>query len=422
MVDTKTPWNAPLLYAAAVAQQPGEMVFLYRGMQTDYSGDISILAWGAHTDYINATPEVIREALQESSQGGWQRALFGYLGYEYTTADMEQSDHADSGHIQTPYSILLQCSNVILFHHSTFTVELVAGEMPDISAAMLPALPSLHVLAVHSNMRKAEYISRVKNIIEHIHAGDCSQANLTRKFYGEFMQEVRGFPLFLQLAEQNPAPFSAYMRYGNVEIISASPECFMHATPEGKLSTYPIKGTVRDEADIATQLLSEKNKAENLMITDLMRNDLAQSCRAGSIKVNQLYGVYSFPHLHHLISAVSGEKKQEISVVDALVTALPPGSMTGSPKHKAMELCAKYEHQPRGIYSGVMGYFYPNGAAMFSVIIRTLVLQQGRRFEFQVGGGIVADSTPEQEWEESLTKARGICKLLSLPLSMLERI
>src|SRR5262249_45812905 len=152
---------------------------------------------------------------------------------------------------------------------------------------------------------------------------------------------------------------------------------------------------------------SEKDRAENLMIVDLMRNDLARSCEPGSVHAGQLFEVSSYATLHHMASTITGQKRQGLSTLDAVRHCFPPGSMTGAPKHRAMQWCLAHEGVQRGVYSGALGWFGGDGSCDLSVVIRTLVVQ-GNRFEFQAGGGIVADSEPLAEWRELLAKTRGI--------------
>jgi anthranilate/para-aminobenzoate synthase component I len=215
---------------------------------------------------------------------------------------------------------------------------------------------------------------------------------------------------------------------GERAILSSSPESFLHITQEGTVSTRPIKGTARRSGDATADATiyhelanSTKNRAENLMIVDLMRHDLSHHCESGSIAVEDLFKITEHPHLYHMVSTVTGQKKPEASTLDLIQACFPPGSMTGAPKIAAIRWCQKMEQMQRGIYSGALGWIHSDGSADLSVVIRTLLLD-GNRFEFQVGGGIVADSTPESEWEETLTKATGIASTLGISLDALREI
>lgn len=196
----------------------------------------------------------------------------------------------------------------------------------------------------------------------------------------------------------------------------------------GNITTRPIKGTAprgadeKSDTELRRKLSeSEKDRAENLMIVDLMRNDLARSCVTGSIKTESLFDITTHATIHHLSSTVSGKKSENYSTIEAVKSAFPPGSMTGAPKIHAMNLCSHLEQQARGVYSGAIGWFGGDGSCELSVVIRTLIIKD-KKFEFQVGGGIVADSTPEKELDELINKAKGIMLALNHPLQTLAGI
>jgi anthranilate/para-aminobenzoate synthase component I len=203
---------------------------------------------------------------------------------------------------------------------------------------------------------------------------------------------------------------------------------FLSLDTLGNVETRPIKGSAprfedkeKDQNSKNELQSSEKNRAENLMIVDLMRNDLSRNCVTGSVSVDSLFDVTTYATVHHMSSTIRGKKKPDIATLDLVKGCFPPGSMTGAPKIKAMELCSELEQQARGVYSGAIGWFSGDGACDFSVVIRTLIMQ-GRRFEFQVGGAIVSDSDPIEEWRETLTKARGIAKALDIPIEKLAQL
>jgi len=203
------------------------------------------------------------------------------------------------------------------------------------------------------------------------------------------------------------------MRLEGRYILSSSPECFLTLLPDGSVESRPIKGTAPKSEPPEQLAASPKDRAENLMITDLMRHDFSQHCVPGTVKVPELFGVTSYQTLHHMHSTVTGQRLAGVSALQMLESCFPPGSMTGAPKKAVIQWCAAQEKQARGVYSGALGWVNGQGAGDFSVVIRTLLLHD-TRFEFQVGGGIVADSAPVKEWEETLTKAKGIMKALGL--------
>lgn len=276
---------------------------------------------------------------------------------------------------------------------------------------------NIKVKSIRSQFTKKQYISKVEKIRQEIRGASVYQVNLTNKFYGEFEKEPDHFSLFSRLISLNPVPFAAYVKINDLHIISASPELFLRIDEKRNLITCPIKGTSKN----SKRLESEKEEAENLMITDLMRNDISRVCLPNSVKVKKLFGKESFNSYSHLYSTISGKLKPSAKFTDVIKNIFPPGSMTGAPKIAAMNMISELEEVKRGIYSGIMGYFEPNGKAEFSVIIRTLIIK-GKKFEFQVGGGITYDSDPEKEYQEILTKAAPIFKTLGIKDEQLKKL
>jgi anthranilate/para-aminobenzoate synthase component I len=226
----------------------------------------------------------------------------------------------------------------------------------------------------------------------------------------------------------SPAPYSAILKLDDKFIISSSPERFVHVSSDGKVDTRPIKGSAPRFEDAAKDTeskrqlqISEKDRAENLMIVDLSRNDISRHCEKGSVKVEGLFEVTSYATVHHMASTVKGRKKQESTTLDLIKGCFPPGSMTGAPKIKAMQLCSELENVKRGVYSGAIGWFGGDGSADLSVVIRTIIIDCDK-FEFQVGGAIVADSIAEKEFEESILKAKAMAKALNIDIGKLESL
>ena len=236
------------------------------------------------------------------------------------------------------------------------------------------------------------------------------QANLTHRLAATFSGDA--WRLYEALRARSPAPFAAYLALPEITVVGASPERFLRLDAEGRVETRPIKGTrVRGatpaaDARLRDELLaSEKERAENAMIVDLMRNDLGRVCEVGSIEVAELFGIERHATLFQMVSTVRGRLRADCDRVDLLRAAFPPGSMTGAPKIAAIELLARLEPVRRGIYSGALGYLDARGGADLCVVIRS-VLCRGRRAWLHVGGGVVMDSDPRAEWEETLAKAR----------------
>jgi para-aminobenzoate synthetase component 1 len=224
--------------------------------------------------------------------------------------------------------------------------------------------------------------------------------------------------LYDALRRRNPATFAAFIDFGETALLSSSPERFLKVE-NGAIETRPIKGTrprganpAADTALARELTLSEKDRAENLMIVDLLRNDLGRVAKLGSVKVPQLIALESYATVHHLVSVVTAELDAGKTAVDLLRGAFPGGSVTGAPKIRAMEIIAELEPTERGPYCGAIGYLSAGGAMDTNIVIRTLLID-GDRVSFQVGGGIVADSDPEAEWQESLTKAKALIETLA---------
>jgi para-aminobenzoate synthetase component 1 len=279
------------------------------------------------------------------------------------------------------------------------------------------------VQRVSSNLTRDEYLAAVSEIKEHIAAGDIYQANLTQQFSCKLSPESRAEDVFMRLRRDHPASFAAFIRRREDVVVSASPERFLRVESRGDtriIEAWPIKGTrprggdVEEDAKLRAELLaSEKDRAENIMIVDLLRNDLGRVCRYGSVEVAELCALEEHPTLFHLVSKVRGVLRADVTVGDLLRAAFPCGSITGAPKIRAMEIISETETHPRGLSMGAIGYFSFDGSLDLNVAIRTMVIRD-RVARFNVGGGIVADSCPALEYEESLVKARALLRALGI--------
>jgi para-aminobenzoate synthetase component 1 len=274
-------------------------------------------------------------------------------------------------------------------------------------------------LRLRSSFTREGYLDAVARVREYIFAGDIFQANLSQRF--EAVTDESAWSFYTRLRKRNPAPFAAFLDFPEVVVASASPERFLHVGPDGRVETRPIKGTrprgVGPEHDAALgQALAEsaKDRAENLMIVDLMRNDLSRVCAPNSVRVSELFSLEHYATVHHLVSTVEGVLAPGSDAIDMLRAAFPGGSITGAPKLRAMEVIAELEPSRRGVYCGSIGYWSVTGALDTNIAIRTAVLQDGRGY-FSAGGGIVADSDPAQEYLETLDKARAMIDALCEP-------
>jgi para-aminobenzoate synthetase component 1 len=277
------------------------------------------------------------------------------------------------------------------------------------------------ILSTTSNLTRDEYLAAVRRIKEHIAAGDIYQANLTQQLSCAIPSETTAESIFWRLRRDHPAPFAAFIRRRDDVVISASPERFLRVDAndyERYVEAWPIKGTrsrgatiEEDEALRAELLASEKDCAENIMIVDLLRNDLGRVSRYGSIAVTELCALEEHPTLFHLVSKVRGTLRDDVTAGALLRAAFPCGSITGAPKIRAVEIINEIETAPRGLSMGAIGYFSFDGSLDLNVAIRTMVVRDSVA-RFNVGGGIVADSCPALEYEESLLKARALLHAL----------
>ncbi|MCZ9290230.1 anthranilate synthase component I family protein [Corynebacterium evansiae] len=350
-------------------------------------------------------------------------------------------------------------------------VRRIAGEVSETSGAGLEAIPETFPSSIpggapprdtvpaeraatfHFDQPKQQYLASIQRCLDYIAAGDSYEVCLTNTARGPALRELVGLRptqqpgehpalqsseqpganspqeqspellAYLRLREVSPVPYGAFLRFDRpgqapLHILSASPERFLKVSPEGEVSAKPIKGTRprgEDEAADARgrqELMSNpKDRAENLMIVDLLRNDLGRVCVPGSVEVPKIFSVESFSHVHQLVSTITGQLRPGLGAVDAIAASYPGGSMTGAPKIRTMEIIEELEPHPRGFYSGAIGWISPNSATELNITIRTLV-DDGAECSFGVGGAIVADSDPLAEYQETLVKAAALLDTL----------
>ena len=269
--------------------------------------------------------------------------------------------------------------------------------------------------ALKSNLDEVAYTQAFDRILHYIHEGDCYQVNLAQRF--AIHAEGNAWAAYVQLRQQSPAPFSAYLNLPDVKILSASPERFL-TVRQRQVETRPIKGTrprstdaVQDRQNAEALQASLKDRAENLMIVDLLRNDLGKNCLPGTVRADQLFTLESYPQVHHLVSVVTGRLAQGHDALHLLRGCFPGGSITGAPKLRSMEIIEELEHNRRGVYCGAIGYIGFDGAMDTNIAIRTGVFSEGV-FRFWAGGGIVADSESSAEYQETWDKAANMLALV----------
>jgi len=279
-----------------------------------------------------------------------------------------------------------------------------------------PTYPLAAASGLRSTFTAQGYREAVGRAIEWIRAGDIYQVNLSQRF--ELLSNEEPQKLYLSLREASPAPFGAYFAGGSFTLLSTSPERFLHVTPAGRIQARPIKGTrprsedpVEDSRLAAELQASVKDRAENLMIVDLLRNDLSRVCRPDSVRAVDLFRIESYSTVHHLVSTIDGRLREDRERCDLLRATFPCGSVTGAPKIRAMEIIAELEPVARGPYCGALGYLGFGGDMDTSVSIRVAIVSEGR-IAFHAGGGIVADSDPGAEYEETLDKAKALATVL----------
>ena len=423
-------WVDPRRYARAIDPAREHWVLLYSGADVGFSGRYSILATDP-TDIVEADDFDALAARLSADRPRWDNAWFGFATYELA-ATLEQVPIGLPPPVAAPGLAFVRYRCVLVFDHRLRHVDLYAN--PPSRATAAPAAEPRpasaaepapdRAISAGTSLDRAAHRRSVERILGSIRAGDLYQANLTRKISGALEPtDTTGHPglgLFLELARANPAPYSAYLRHGGLAVISSSPERFLKMEADGTAESRPIKGTIRRETDerrdsAARRRLesSEKDRAENLMIVDLVRNDLGRIAVPGSVTAADRMRLESFATVHHLVSTIRAIRRPEVEPIDVVRACFPPGSMTGAPKIAAMRICTALEGVARGIYSGTLGWFGGDGSADLSVVIRTIVIRDDD-FELGVGGGIVADSDPDHEWQETISKARALCTALGI--------
>lgn len=369
-------------------------------------------------------PQLIKRALSSQADAPAINAYFGYIGYE-TLRHIEPSVPVPrKAGLRFPDICLIRFRRVYMFDHLTGEAVLYADPQTrprPLMPALLPGTASLPAPAAFTaHMPDGVYLRNVARVLEHIRAGDIFQANITRKFSGHYRRAPDPAAIYRRLCAASPSPVGALLETPFGAVLSSSPETFLTVDAARRMYAAPIKGSAprspapEEDARIRAALTaSEKDRAENIMIADLYRNDFSRSCMPGSVRAPALCRIESFRTVHHLVSEITGALMPGVSAFEAVMRAFPPGSMTGAPKHEAMRICARYENIRRGVYSGVLGMFGGDGSAALSVVIRTIVMR-GKHVETQSGGGIVADSVPEKELEETRFKLRGVAQGLGM--------
>lgn len=432
------PYPADSLeYASRFAQLAG-FIWLDSGMRREYCGQYDLIsalpsqtlcAHSASQIQLrqpgNTKPISLNEAQRwcdeqlkasQPTEGNiaFNGGLLGYIGYEWNHPSFKLPSF---NRLATPLVYLGVYEWALVIDHLqkkayfVFTAGIALTRQQQIMQQFNspPAQPGQFQCGTFlPQTSKSQYIKDVHTILDFISAGDCYQVNYSQAFKAPFSGD--GFAAYCQLRRGCPGPFSAFIATEQGAILSLSPEQFIQIDADGRAASRPIKGTAARsnqeqlDLDTAQELQhSIKNRAENLMIVDLLRNDFSKNCRPGSVKVPELFGLYSFTNVHHLISTIEGELNESISHWQFILDAFPGGSITGAPKKRAMEIIHQLEPHQRHIYCGCIGFWSRNGNTRTSIAIRTLLIEQ-EQITLWGGGGVVADSSAEDEYQESLDK------------------
>jgi para-aminobenzoate synthetase component 1 len=351
---------------------------------------------------------------------------FGYLGYDLKNEIEDLKSENQDGlnmpemNFFRPRWVFILDADTLQVHYfeEEFSEEEIYTLVMNIQQILLAEEEVVNALEIKSRISKQEYLQSVGQLKEHIRKGDIYEVNFCQEFYAEntFIQPRQTYQKLMQVS---PTPYSCFYQLGEKYLLSASPERYLKKQAR-KLISQPIKGTAkRGKNKEEDQLIKEnlfadpKERAENIMIVDLVRNDLSRTAAKSSVRVEELCGIYTFPQVHQMISTVVSELKEGVHFVEAIRQSFPMGSMTGAPKVRAMKLIEEYESTKRGLYSGAVGYITPDGDFDFNVLIRSIQYNAKNQYlSFMVGGAITMQSDPEKEYEECLLKAKAMMKVL----------
>ena len=390
----------------------------HNDLQASAAGTFSRLLAVASTAL--PTPRSLAELPAYLSGPPYQPARCGFITYEVKNEIEALSSDNFSG-LDWPVLHFFLPETCLYWQRDTLQIQ---GAVTDVLAAILatavPAALPPAVPPLRARMPRADYLQAVENVREDILNGEVYELTLCQEFYAEGVA-LDPVATFWRLNEASPAPYAGFLRYHDHYLLCASPELFLaHHHPI--IVSQPIKGTRRrgptpleDEQQRLALLHDEKERAENLMIVDLVRNDLARIAQTGTVRVPELFGTYGFKHVWQLISTVTAELRPGLNLADILRATFPMGSMTGAPKIRAMQLIEQYETSRRGLYSGTFGFGWPDGEFEFNVVIRSLQYRADTGYlSLQVGSAITYDSVPEQEYAECLLKAQGMLEALGI--------
>lgn len=405
------------------SQQFREVIFMdSNDYPQGYSSYDCLLAVDAFTslktDYHNAFEDL--KQYQQITKD-W---LFGYLSYDLKN-DVEQLQSNNFDGLGFPDLFFFQPKKLFLLKGNQLEIQYlnmcddeVEEDFEDIVECQKSKVEIEKTITIQQRISKEDYLEKASKILEHIHHGDIYETNFCMEFFAE-NATINPIEKFLKLNEISLPPFAVFFKNNQHFLLSASPERYLKK--EGKLIiSQPIKGTakrfsdpIEDEKSRTQLVLDPKERSENIMITDLVRNDLSHTAQKGSVTVRELCTIYSFMQVHQMISTVTSKLDNQYTAVDVLKTTFPMGSMTGAPKISVMKIIENLEETKRGLYSGAVGYFTPSGDFDFNVVIRSILYNQEKKYvSFSVGSAITSQSIPEKEYEECLLKAKAMFTVL----------
>jgi len=402
-----------------------EVVFLdsnkYEHSYSNYDAVLAVDAFTSiKTDYFNAFDDLHQ---YQSQSKDW---LFGYLSYDLkndtealTSKNFDGLEFPDLFFFQ-PKKLFFLKENQLEMHYLRLCDDEMDSDFEEINATqnLQPTAYNLQPFSIEQRISKNTYLEKVSKMLEYIHRGDIYEANFCMEFYSE-EATINPVEIYQKLSAISEAPFAVYFKNKDQFLLSASPERYLKK--EGiKVISQPIKGTSKRnsnaELDEQSKIELENNpkeRAENVMIVDLVRNDLSRTATKGSVNVEELCKVYTFKQVHQLVSTVVSEVENTISPLEIIKTTFPMGSMTGAPKISAMKIIEELEETKRGLYSGAVGYFSPEGDFDFNVVIRSILYNAKNQYlSFSVGSAITAESTAFGEYEECLLKAKAMFEVL----------
>ena len=406
------------------AQQFREVVFMdsndYPQQYSSYDCILAVDAFtSVKTDYHNAFEDL--KQYQQITKD-W---LFGYLTYDLKN-DVEVLHSNNFDGLDFPDMFFFQPKKIFLLKGNNLEIQYlnmcgdeVEEDFKEISLQVSDSGEQISEIEIKQRISKENYLEKASKILEHIHRGDIYEANFCMEFFAE-NAIINPLEKFLKLNEISKSPQAVFFKNNKQFLLSASPERYIKK--EGELIiSQPIKGTAKRflnpiEDEMSKSLLASdpKERAENIMVSDLVRNDLSRTAQKGSVKVEELCGIYSFKQVHQMISTITSKLDTQHTVVDVIKTTFPMGSMTGTPKVSVLKIIEELEETKRGLYSGAVGYFAPNGDFDFNVVIRSILYNQENKYvSFSVGSAIISESIPEKEYEECLLKSKAMREVLS---------